>query len=71
MANLAYTLVLGKPLILYLGIFTLFSFSFTALVGYLNYKGKSFLPLKWHLRLALLSLLLAVLHALFGLSAYL
>jgi hypothetical protein len=67
---IAYTLILGKPLIMYLGILTYISFIFTATVGYLNFKGKTVIPFKWHPRLATISIILATLHAILGLSAY-
>jgi len=35
-ASIAFTLILGKPIIFYLGIITFLSFCFTATIGFLN-----------------------------------
>jgi hypothetical protein len=68
--GLAYTLILGKPVIMYMGILTYLSFIFTAIIGYLNFKGKTIIPFKWHPRMAVTSITLATLHAILGLSLY-
>ena len=68
--GIAYSLVLGKPLIMYMGILTYLSFIFTAAIGLLNFKGIRVVPFKWHPRMAILSIALATIHALFGLSVY-
>lgn len=70
LAKIAYLQILGKPIIMYLGIVTLLSFSATATVGFLNFKGVRIIPFKWHPRLAIISLSLAALHGLLGISAY-
>lgn len=70
-ANLAYYLILGKPVIFYLGILTYTSFSFTALLGFSYYKGRPILPFAWHPRFAVTSLILGAIHGLLGLSIYL
>lgn len=69
--EIAYTLFLTKPIIFWLGILTYLSFSATAIVGLLNYKGIKIIPFRWHPRLAVFSLTLATIHGLFGLSIYL
>jgi hypothetical protein len=69
-SNIAYYLIFGKPLIMYIGILTLLSFSFTAYIGFMNLKGKTKIPLKWHFRIAKISLAVAITHGLLGLSAY-
>lgn len=69
-ANLAYYLILGKPLIFYLGILSYISFSFTALLGYSYYKGRPILPFPWHPRFAVTSLILGAIHGLMGLAIY-
>ncbi len=68
--TIAYTLFLGKPLIMYAGILTFFLLLFTATVGALNFKGIRIIPFKWHPRLAITTIAVAVIHALMGLSAY-
>lgn len=67
---LAYYLIFGKPLIMYTGIITLLSFLFTGLAGYLNRRGINLIPIRWHFRMALISIILALFHALLGLSLY-
>lgn len=70
LSNIAYYLIWGKPLIIYMGILTLLSFSLTAYIGFMNLKGKTKIPLKWHFRMAKISLAVAITHGLLGLSAY-
>lgn len=68
--NLALTFFLGKPLIMYGGIITFLLLLFTATIGILNMKGISIIPFKWHPRLAITTIIVATVHALFGLSIY-
>lgn len=67
---LAFTLFLGKPLIMYGGILTLMLLLSTAAIGALNHKGIFIIPFKWHPRLAITTIITALIHALFGLSVY-
>jgi hypothetical protein len=69
-AKIAYILVFGKPLIFYVGIITFLSFGFTALIGYLNFRGKRAIPFKWNPRMVIISFSLALIHAIFGLAIY-
>ncbi|MFA5947998.1 MAG: hypothetical protein WC806_03430 [Candidatus Gracilibacteria bacterium] len=66
--SIALTQFLGFPLVMYGGIFTLLLMIFTATVGALNAKGVTIIPFKWHPRLALLTIILALGHGFFGLS---
>lgn len=68
--NIAYTLIFGKPLIFYIGILTITSVFTTAILGYLNHKEVKG-AFKWHVRLAILSLILASFHGLMGILSYL
>lgn len=68
--NVTYYLIFGKPLIMYLGIITLSSFLFTALIGFLNYKGHRIIPFRWHPRMAVVSITLGILHGLLGILVY-
>jgi len=68
--NLALTLFLGQPLVMYGGILTFLLMLFTAAVGFLNIKGISVIPFKWHPRLAILTIVVATIHAIFGLAIY-
>lgn len=67
---IALTLFLGQPLLLYGGLFAFLLMIFTATVGYLNFKGISTIPFKYHPRLAIFTILVAILHAIFGLSVF-
>ena len=68
--NISYFLVFGKPLIMYLGMLTLLSFLFTALIALLNKKGINKIPITWHFRMAKISIALAVIHGTLGILAY-
>jgi len=67
---ITYAPILGKPLILYLGLLTLAGFLFTASVAILNHRGIHTIPFRWHVRCAAASIILAVVHGSLGLLAY-
>lgn len=71
LAKIAYFQISGHPVIMYLGIFTLFSFILTAAVSVMNRRGIHVIPFKWHPRLAFLSICLAIIHGILAVSAYL
>ena len=66
--NIALTLFLDKPLVMYGGIMTFLLLLFTATVGALNFKGITVIPFKWHPRLAIITIIIATIHAILGLS---
>ena len=68
--SIAYTLFFGKPLIMYGGISAFLLLLSTATVGYLNFKGIYKIPFKWHPRLAIVTIIVVIIHAIFGLSVY-
>jgi thiosulfate reductase cytochrome b subunit len=68
--NIAYFLILGKPLIMYLGILTLLCFLSTAYLGYRLIKGNFRFPIKYHLLLAKIAITLAIIHMILGLAPY-
>jgi len=68
--NIALTLFLGKPLVMYGGIFTFLLILCTATIGALNFKGIHVVPFKWHPRLAVTTIIVASVHAIFGLSIF-
>jgi isoprenylcysteine carboxyl methyltransferase (ICMT) family protein YpbQ len=71
-SSLAHALILGKPLIMYMGIITYLSLIFTATIAVLNLKfAVRAIPFKWHPRFAVLTIILASLHAILGISVYL
>jgi hypothetical protein len=67
---IAYTPILGRPLILWAGLTTLILLISTATVGALNMRGITTIPLVWHFRLAKLTILLALAHGILGLLLY-
>jgi hypothetical protein len=69
-SDIAYTIIFSKPLIFWLGLLAYFLLVSAALIAVLNKRGKRFIAFKWHSRIALLGLLFASIHALFGLSVY-
>lgn len=68
--NISYFLIFGKPFIMWLGVLVLSSFLFTALIGFLNFKGIRKIPFKWHPRMATISIILAIIHGALGILAY-
>jgi hypothetical protein len=69
--EITYYMVFGLPLIVYGGIFTLLSFLATAIVAYGTRKGFLRVKVKWHYRLAFLSIAAGLFHAIFAILAYL
>ncbi|MDO8424734.1 MAG: hypothetical protein Q7S70_02225 [bacterium] len=69
--DFAFFVILGKPVVFYLGIITLSSFLFTASIAIMNKRGITIIPFKWHPRMAKTSLTLALIHGILALSAYL
>lgn len=69
-SRIALTLFLGKPLVMYGGIFTFLLLLSTATIGFLNLKGIRLIPFKWHPRLALTTIIVAIIHAILGLSIW-
>jgi uncharacterized membrane protein len=67
-SSIARTPVFGVPTIMVLGIITLISVITTAIIGYMTFKGLKGFSLKWHVRLAITSIILAITHAILGLS---
>lgn len=70
LAKIAYFLILGKPVVFYLGILTILSLLFTAAIGFLNKRGNHMIPLKWHFRMAGITVALSLLHGVLAISAY-
>ena len=68
--EVAYYLIFGKPLILYLGVITLFLFLVTASIPVLSRRGVVKVPFIWHVRMAVLSVCFAIIHGMLGIGAY-
>jgi hypothetical protein len=63
-------LIFGKPIIVYLGMFTSTSFTLTAAIAILNKKGIRKIPFKWHKLMAAVSFFFLMIHGFVGLFAY-
>jgi hypothetical protein len=70
-SQIAYYLIAGLPVVAYLGIATLLLLLSTATVGFLNFRGNTKIPFRWHPRLAGATIVLAIIHAIFALSGHL
>jgi hypothetical protein len=69
-SEITYAPVLGKPLILILGVLTLLGFLLTASIAVLNHRRIRTIPFRWHLRCAVVSIGLAAVHGTLGILAY-
>ncbi len=69
--SIAYYLILGKPLIVYMGLLTFSSLLFTAFISVSNVKfNYHVIPFKWHPRVAAVTITLALIHATLGIGSY-
>ncbi len=69
--QIALTMILGLPVVVYGGILTFLSFSFTAYIGLSNYKHfEHHLPFFWHPTMVITSFTFALIHILFALSIF-
>ncbi len=68
--DVTYYLIFGKPLIMYLGLMTLLSFSFTASIAIMDKRGLKIIPFRYHPKMAIFSLTLAIIHGTLGVLAY-
>jgi len=68
--SISYYLIFGKPLIMYLGMLTLSSFLFTASISIMNKRGFHKIPFRWHPRMAIISITLALIHGFLAIMHY-
>ena len=68
--QITYYPIFGKPLIMYLGIITLLSLLFTALIAIMNKRGINKIPIKWHPIMARITVTIAIIHGILGLLIY-
>ncbi|MBN1151166.1 hypothetical protein JXA84_08125 [candidate division WOR-3 bacterium] len=68
--KITYFPILGKPLVMWLGIAVLLSFFITSTLPFLRKKVFKKIPYKAHPRMAAFSMILAVIHAILGLAPY-
>ena len=66
----SYYLIFGRPLIFYLGIITVCRFLATASIPFLSQRGVVNIPFVWHVRMAVLSICIALVHGVLGIAAY-
>ncbi|ODS35148.1 MAG: hypothetical protein A7316_04340 [Candidatus Altiarchaeales archaeon WOR_SM1_86-2] len=69
--NITYLQILGKPLIMYLGIITLLFLFLTVSIAVLNMKGIYRIHPEWHPRMAKIAVTLAIIHGILGVLSYL
>lgn len=68
--SIAYYQIFGFPLIMYGGIMTISCLLITATIGHLHMKGSTRIPMKWHFIMARITILIAVLHGILGMSLF-
>ncbi len=69
--NIAYQMILGFPVIGYLGIFSYLFLLATALVMVLTRRKIKRIPPKYHFMLARITIVLATVHGILALAVYL
>ncbi len=70
--DIAYTPIAGLPVAGWVGILSLSLFLIAAAIqGLLRYTKIRVIPVKWHPRVALTALIIAIVHMVLALSAYL
>jgi hypothetical protein len=67
---IAYTPVLGLPLVAVLGILVFLSLCTTASIAILKVKGRRAIPFAWHYRFAGVTIVLGAVHGILGISVY-
>jgi hypothetical protein len=68
--QVSYYLIFGRPLILYLGIITVCMLLVTASIPVLSRRGLVKIPFGWHVRLAVLTICIALVHGMLGIALY-
>ena len=68
--EISYYLLFGRPVILYLGILTFLALLLTAAIAVLNKTGIRTIPFAWHVRCAVVTIALALVHGALGVLAY-
>jgi hypothetical protein len=60
--SIGHIVIFGLPIALYFGILTFISLLSTATIGMLVLKGRYNIPFKWHMRMAVITFILAMIH---------
>ena len=59
---LGHIVIFGLPIALYFGIITFICLITTATIGMLVLKGHYNIPFKWHMRMAIITIMFALIH---------
>ena len=70
-ANPGLIIIFGLPLYFYLGILTFIALISTAILGFLFVKGKYGVRFSWHMNLAKITIIIAIIHGTLVALAYL
>ncbi len=70
-AKIIFIQFLGLPLIVWGGMFTFLCLIVTALIAYLTVKNIKPMPVKWHVHMAWLTIILGLIHGLVAILAFL
>jgi hypothetical protein len=62
--------IFGLPLAVYFGIITFICLLTTATIGMLVLKGLYHIPFKWHMRMAVITILFAISHVMLVISLF-
>ncbi len=68
--NIAMTFFLGKPLVMYGGLFAFLLMIITAIIGLVKFRENKLANFKWHSRSATLAIVITLFHVIFGLSIF-
>jgi hypothetical protein len=68
--EIAYTPILGLPVLMWGGILTFLVMVTAAVMAHLNLKQKFAPGFKWHVRLAILAFIMALSHGLLAILSY-
>jgi Co/Zn/Cd efflux system component len=68
--DFAYGLLLGKPIVVWLGILALMLLLSAAAVMFLTLHARKKIPFGWHKRFAVAGIIVALIHMVLALSAY-
>jgi len=60
--SLGHIVIYGLPIALYFGIITFICLIITATMGILVLKGLYHIPFKWHMRMAAITFIFAIIH---------
>lgn len=70
LAQIGYYSLAGKPVVFYLGFLTLATFLLAAAIAVLSLRGIHIIPFKWHPRVAIAAIIIALIHGILAASAY-